>query len=71
MIANSFDLDVDELPEIVSTETVEGWTYASQIVLLHNLEHRFRVSFSLEQMISMTSAAKIVEVLRQIRGQAP
>jgi acyl carrier protein len=64
-IAGTLDLDVDELPEHPSQDTVPAWTSVSHLVLLLNLEQRFHVRFSLEQMVSMTSAERIVEVLNQ------
>ena len=64
VIAATFDVDVDALPEVIAQDTVEGWTPESHTVLLLNLEDRFHVSFSLEQMVSMTSLERIVEVLR-------
>ena len=71
VIAASFDLSVDDLPEVIRQENVPGWTTESQTVLLLNLEDRFHVSFSLEQMVSMTSLERIVEVLRHMVAYPP
>jgi hypothetical protein len=38
------------------------------MLLLMNLEKRFDVCFTLEQMVGMTSAQRIVEVLRPMLG---
>jgi acyl carrier protein len=67
-IAASFNLDEDELPVPASRETISSWTSRSQMLLLMNLENRFDVCFTLEQMVGMTSAQRIVEVLRPMLG---
>jgi acyl carrier protein len=64
VIAVSFNLDEDDLVAPLSPETVAGWNSCSQMTLLLNLERRFGVSFSLEQMVRMTSAKRIAEVVR-------
>ena len=66
VIATSFDLDEDDLPAALSMETINAWNSRSQITLLLNLEDRFGVSFSLEQMVVMTSASRIADVLREM-----
>jgi acyl carrier protein/tetratricopeptide (TPR) repeat protein len=68
VIAASFNLDEDDLPTPASRETIPGWTSRSQMTLVLNLEERFDVSFSLEQMVSMTSAQRITEALRRTPG---
>ena len=68
VIAATFDLDEDELPTPVSREAISGWTSRSQMTLLLNLEVRFAVSFTLEQMVTMTSARRIADILRQTMG---
>jgi len=64
VIAVSFDLDEDDLPAPLSPETIAAWNSRSQMTLLLNLERRFGLSFSLEQMVTMTSAKRIADVLR-------
>jgi acyl carrier protein len=66
VIAASFDLDDDDLPVPASPETIPGWTSRSHMMLVLNLEAHFEVTFSLEQMVDMTSAAAIAEVLGRI-----
>ncbi|MDB5067929.1 MAG: hypothetical protein JWM18_4363 [Chloroflexi bacterium] len=68
VIAASFNLDEDELPVPASRETISSWTSRSQMLLLMNLEKRFDVCLTLEQMVGMTSAQRIVEVLRPMLG---
>jgi acyl carrier protein len=71
VIAASFDLDEDDLPAPADQRTVPGWTSRSQMMLVLNLEERFDVSFTLEQMVTMTSAESIAAVLRRLLGSDP
>ena len=71
IVADTFNLDEDELPTPASRETVQGWTSQTHITLVLNLEQRFDVSFSLEQMVTMTSVRTICEVLHQMVGSRP
>jgi acyl carrier protein len=66
VIAASFDLDDDDLPVPMSRETIPEWTSRSHMMLVLNLEAHFEVTFSLEQMVDMTSAAAVAEVLSRI-----
>lgn len=63
VIAETLDLDEDDLPEDVRQETVPGWSSLSHLVLVLNLEERFGISFSMDEMLAMTSAGIILEVL--------
>lgn len=66
IVADTFDLDDDELPGPASRETVQRWTSQTHATLVLNLEQRFGISFSLEQILAMTSERTICEVLRQL-----
>jgi acyl carrier protein len=66
VMAASFDLDDDDLPVPMSRDTIPEWTSRSHMMLVLNLEAHFEVTFSLEQMVDMTSAAAIAEVLIRI-----
>jgi acyl carrier protein len=71
VIAATFDLDEDELPAPVTREAISRWTSRSQMTLLLNLEVRFAVSFTLEQMVTMTSARRIADALRETMASPP
>jgi acyl carrier protein len=66
VIAASFNLDEDDLPSPASQATIPAWTPRSQMTLLLNLEERFGVSFSLQQVVAMTSAERIAEILTEM-----
>jgi len=68
VVAATFDLDEHDLPSPASRETIEAWTSRTQMTLLLNLEQRFDVSFSLQQIVTMRSTERISEVLHQILG---
>ncbi len=65
-IAASFGLDEDELPHPASRETIAEWTSRTHLSLVLNLEARFEVTFSLEQLVAMSSEQSIVAVLREL-----
>jgi acyl carrier protein len=65
VLAQTLDLDEADLPDDVSQETVPRWSSLVHLVLVLNLEERFGVSFSMEEMLTMTSAARIVDVLHE------
>ena len=63
VIAESLDLDEDQLPDEPSQDTVARWSSLGHLVLVLNLEERFGVSFSMDEMVALTSARRIVELL--------
>jgi acyl carrier protein len=67
VMAETFGVDEDELPEDVSQEDFERWTSLYHITLVLALEDAFGTSFSSEEMEAMTSQAAIVATLK--RGQ--
>jgi acyl carrier protein len=65
IMADTFGIDEDDLPDNPSHATVARWTSVLQMVLLVALEDQFQVSFSMSEMSSMTSLDQIVAVVRQ------
>jgi acyl carrier protein len=63
VIAEVLDLDEDELPEDASQETMPRWSSLTHLVLVLSLEERFEVAFSMEEMLVMTSAERILDIL--------
>jgi acyl carrier protein len=64
VIATTLLMEVDELPEDASQQTCEKWTSLYHMMLLVVLEEQFGVTFSMDEMTSMTSVPAIVEALR-------
>jgi acyl carrier protein len=65
VIAQTLDLDEADLPLDLSQDTVPRWSSLIHLVLVINLEERFGVSFSMEEMLTMTSAERILDVLHE------
>ena len=64
IMADTFGTDEAELPASPSQATYARWTSVLHMVLLVALEEQFAVSFSMDEMTSMTSLEHILDVLR-------
>jgi acyl carrier protein len=65
LMATTFLMDASELPDDASQQTCARWTSLYHMMLLVVLEEEFGVSFSMDEMTSMTSIPKILFVLDQ------
>lgn len=65
IMASTFGMDASELGDDVSQENCERWSSLYHMMLLVTLEEHFGVSFSMDEMTSMTSLPKIVQRLNQ------
>ena len=65
ILATTFDMDRSELPDDVSQSSCARWTSVYHLVLLVALEERFGCTFSMDEMTSMTSLERIVEVVQR------
>ena len=72
IMADTFSEDEADLPADISQATFARWTSILHMVLLVALEEQFGVTFSMDEMTSMTSLDRIVDVLqrKQALGQA-
>jgi acyl carrier protein len=64
IMADTFGSDEADLPDSPSQATFARWTSLLHMVLLVAFEDHFAVSFSMDEMTSMTSLDRILEVLR-------
>jgi acyl carrier protein len=64
IMADSFGVDESDLPDSPTQATFARWTSLFHMILLVALEEHFGLSFSMDEMTSMTSLDQIVEVLR-------
>jgi len=64
ILAETFGIDESELPDSPSQATFARWSSLLHMVLLVALEEHFSVTFSMDEMTSMTSLDRILEVLR-------
>lgn len=65
LIADTFGMEESELPANVSQATVAGWTPATHSVLVSVLECSFSVSFSMSDVLKMTSLPVVCDALRR------
>jgi acyl carrier protein len=64
LMATTFLMDASELPADASQQTCARWTSLYHMMLLVVLEEEFGISFSMEEMTSMTSLPRIISVLK-------
>jgi acyl carrier protein len=65
LMATTFLMDAGELPDDASQRTCARWTSLYHMMLLVVLEEEFGVSFSMDEMTSMSSIPEILSVLNQ------
>jgi acyl carrier protein len=63
LMADTFGIDETDLPDGPSQATFARWTSLLHMVLLVAFEEHFAVSFSMDEMTSMTSMDRILQVL--------
>lgn len=64
LLATTFVMEPSELPDDASQKNCARWTSLYHMMLLVVLEEQFDVSFSMNEMTSMTSLAEILAVLK-------
>lgn len=64
LMADTFGVDESDLPESPSQAAYARWTSVLHMVLLVALEEHFGLILSMDEMTSMTSLQRIVEVLQ-------
>jgi acyl carrier protein len=65
IMADSFGLDQSDLPEVPSQANLARWTSLLHMVLVVSLEERFSITFTMEEISSMTSLDRIVDMLQK------
>jgi acyl carrier protein len=70
LLATTLVVDGSELADDVSQNTCARWTSLYHMMLLVVLEEEFGVAFSMDEMTSMTSLPRIVEVLKSYGATA-
>lgn len=68
-LAETLGVDPLELSEATSAQNLAAWTSLAHLRLMANLEQRFGLEFTTDDMIGMTSVAVIAEVV-EARGGA-
>ena len=65
IMASTFRMEEGDLADDTSQAVCPRWTSLNHMMLLVALEERFGISFSMNEMLTMTSLPQIVDVLRQ------
>ncbi len=70
VVAKVFKVDVSEVTDLSSKETLAEWDSMGHLSLVMSLEERFRVSLSIADAMEMTSVQHIKRILKEY-GVAP
>ena len=65
VVAKVFKVDVSEITDLSSRETLEQWDSMGHLSLVMSLEERFNVSLSIADAMEMTSVQHIKRILRE------
>lgn len=68
IIADTFDIDEDEVNEETSNETVEQWDSLNHLRLVTAIEGEFGVSLTMDEINGMTDYPKIIELVTRHAG---
>ncbi len=63
IMATTFGVEESEMPTDVSQQNFARWTSLNHMTLVVALEERFGITLSMNEMTSMTTLPKILEVL--------
>lgn len=64
VVAKIFSVDLSEVTDQSSKETIEEWDSMGHLSLITGLEEEFKVSLAIADAMEMTSVGKIKQVLR-------
>lgn len=67
-IADSFGVTVDKITPDSSAEDLPGWDSVGHITLILNLEETFATRFSADEILTLTTAARIQEALIRLHA---
>jgi acyl carrier protein len=65
VVAKVFKVDVSEVTDLSSKETLAEWDSMGHLSLVMSLEERFKVSLSIADAMEMTSVQHIKRILRE------
>ena len=63
VIADTFDIDEDEIDHETTNDTVEKWDSLNHLRLVTAVEGEFGISLTMEEINAMTSYPKVVEMV--------
>jgi acyl carrier protein len=65
VVAKVFKVDVSEVTDLSSKETLAEWDSMGHLSLVMSLEERFKVSLSIADAMEMTSVQHIKRILKE------
>lgn len=65
VVAKVFKVDVSEVTDLSSKETLAEWDSMRHLSLVMSLEERFKVSLSIADAMEMTSVQHIKRILKE------
>ncbi len=65
VVAKVFKVDVSEVTDLSSKETLAEWDSMGHLSLVMSLEEQFKVSLSIADAMEMTSVQHIKRILRE------
>jgi acyl carrier protein len=63
VIADTFDIDEDEITDETTSDTIEKWDSLNHLRLVTALEGEFGISLTMDEINTMVSYPKIVELV--------
>ena len=65
IMADTFDLEVTDIPDNASPELLEDWDSIRHMMLVNALEQQLELKFSVEEMEETMSLEGILDVLKR------
>jgi len=67
IMAQVFMVDESDIPEDINQKNFSRWTSLQHMTLLVAIEEHYGIHLSMNEMVSMTSLAAILDVLKNYR----
>jgi acyl carrier protein len=61
--ATALDLEIDEIAEDCTQETLEDWDSLGHLNLISEIEKTFKVKLTMDEVMEMTTYSKVKEVV--------
>jgi acyl carrier protein len=65
LIANTLDVDLDEMTDNVEIGDLDSWDSIHQLMIVSGLEEKYGIHFSEDDIFDMTSVGTIIEVTKR------
>jgi acyl carrier protein len=69
IIADTFDIDEDEITSELTSESVERWDSLNHLRLVTALEDEFDIKLTMDEVNTMVDYPKIVEYVSRYAGE--